>query len=309
MRRTLFSDVPRSSDAPSEPAPASGVEAGPTDFGRWLTHDLRPKGAPSQPPPEARPSQPPPVVIPVPEQAELANWLLRDLRPRSGAPPDAGVRIDPLLALRAPHSREPVLPAEVLPAEALSVEVAPDSLPPPDSLMPHAVSEAPLALVGSAEPALDDDDLSVLPSRRGKPEHRRRRALLLLAALVGVAGLSLWLRSGGQSQGTQGAEPVLAAPLATAPLPPPPPVLVEEEEPEITLPAPTLAHRSSAAVDPADDDETAPGFRGRRAGDAIARFADLPLSTQAKLAREERQKARSREASARARKSSKSSLP
>src|SRR4051812_17504779 len=169
MRRTLFSDVPRSSDAPSEPAPASGVEEGPTDFGRWLTHDLRPKGAPSQPPAiEERPSQPPTVVIPVPEQAELANWLLRDLRPRSSAPPDAGVRVDSLLALRAPDSLESVSSAEVSSAEVssaevssaevLSVEVAPDALLPPDSLVPHAVSQAPLALAGSAEPALDDDD-------------------------------------------------------------------------------------------------------------------------------------------------------
>jgi hypothetical protein len=63
-------------------------------------------------------------------------------------------------------------------------------------------------------------------------------------------------------------------------------------------------------VAPADTDDGAElGSRGRRAGDAIARFADLPLSTQAKLAREERQKARTHDASARARKASNSSPP
>jgi hypothetical protein len=298
MRRTLFSDLPRSSDAPSEPAPASRVEEGQDDFGRWLTHDLRAKGSPSQVPSAERPSQPPTVLIPVPEQAELANWLLRDLRPRSSAPPDASARRDSLLPLSSPLLTESVPPSAALSA--------------PDSLVPHAVSEAPHALTAPLEPALDDDDLAVLPSRRGRAGgQRRRRALILLAALLGVAGLSLWLRSGGPAEATQDAEPAAQAPLAAAPLPPPPPSLPEVTDEATVLPAPVSAgpRRSGAAVDPLADDDDELGPRGRRAGDAVARFADLPLSTQAKLAREERQKARARDASARARKGASNSRP
>lgn len=291
MRRTLFSDLPRSSDAPSDTAPASGVEESSHDFGRWLTYDLRAKGAASQVPIVERPSQLPEVVIPVPEQAELANWLLRDLRPRSSVPPEAGVR----QAASLPLSSAPSL--ESVPAE--------EALLPPDSLVPHAVSQAPLAL----EPALDEDDLAVLPSRRGKSRERgKRRGLVLLAALLGVAGLSLWLRWGGHAESTSGVASTASAPVAAAPLPPPPPELREEPEAEASLPAPSATgHRSAGAVAPVlETEDEEPGLRGRRAGDAVARFADLPLTTQSKLAREERQKARAHDASARARKGSSS---
>jgi len=296
MRRTLISDLPRSSDAaPSEAAPTSGVEEGPTDFGRWLARDLRAKGSPSQVPGVERPSQPPTVVIPVPEQAELASWLLRDLRPRSSAPPDAGVRMESLPPSSSPAAMDSVAALEVV--------------LPPDSLMPHTVSEAPLSLVAPLEPALDDDDLAVLPSRRGKgAEGRRRRALLLIAALLGVAGLALWLRAGGQVEANRSAEAAEHAPLAAAALPPPPPAIQEEIVGETALPAPTSAPRRAAGGDPAASIADR-AERGRRSGDAVARFADLPLATQAKLAREERQKARAHDASARTRKAVRSSGP
>jgi hypothetical protein len=299
MRRTLLSELPPS-DAPSEP-PASGVQEGSNDFGRWLTHDLRAKGSPSQVPIVERPSQLPSVVIPVAEQAELANWLLQDLRPRdlrqrSSAPPDAGVQRASLLPLSSASSLESLLADEALP---------PNSVLSPDSLVPHAVSEAPLSLLAPLEPALEDDDLAVLPSRRGKTgERSRRRGLVLLAALLGVAGLALWLRSGGRAEATSGVESAANAPVAAAPLPPPPPLLEETEPEAVLLATPATGHRSGKAVEPVLDDEADPGFRGRRAGDAVARFADLPLTTQSKLAREERQKARAHDASARARKAS-----
>ncbi|MEO8178338.1 MAG: hypothetical protein ABI895_05840 [Deltaproteobacteria bacterium] len=314
MRRTLLSDLPRSSDPPSEPAPASGVEEGGGDFARWLTHDLRAKGSPSQVPLAERPSQPPSVLIPVPEQAQLANWLMRDLRPRSSAPPDAGVYRESSLPLGSPTALESVPPSELLlaPDSLVPHTLVPDTLVPdtlvPDTLVPDTMSEAPLARAPALEPALDEDDLSVLPSRRGKGRERRRQALILLSALLGVAGLSLWLRSQGQAEATQGAGPAANVPLAAAPLPPPPPWLPEDTVEETAPLAPTATvRRSGAAADV--DDGLEPGPRGRRAGDAVARFADLPLATQSKLAREERQKARARDARARARKAASSSLP
>jgi hypothetical protein len=235
----------------------------------------------------------------VPEQAQLANWLMRDLRPRSSAPPDAGVQRESSLPLGSPTALASVPPSELL---------APDSLV-PHTLVPDTMSEAPLARAAALEPALDEDDLSVLPSRRGKGRERRRQALILLSGLLGVAGLALWLRSQGQAETARGAEPAATVPLAAAPLPPPPPWLPEVEE--TATPAPTApVRRSGAAADPAADVAgLEPGLRGRRAGDAVARFADLPLSTQSKLAREERQKARARDARARARKAASSSLP
>jgi hypothetical protein len=294
MRRTLFSDLPGSSDGPSEPAPASGVEPGSHDLGRWLIRDLRAKG--SHVPLVDRSSQPPSVSIPILEQAELADWLLRDLRPRSGAPHDQRLPRESLLPLSSP-------------TELASVAVG----EPPDSLVPHALSEAPLALSGALEPALEEDDLAVLPSRRGKSRERsRRRALVLLAALLGVAGLSLWLRSGGHAEATGDATPAANAPVAAAPLPPPPPDFSEGTDQELAVPtAAAPARRSGAPVDPGAGraEEEEPGLRGRRAGDAVARFADLPLSTQSKLAREERQKTRARDASARAHKSASSARP
>jgi hypothetical protein len=328
MRRSLFSDQPPASETPTESAPVSGVEQTGNDFGRWLTYDLRPKGAPSLAPPSEPSSEAADVQAqaalapekPAPEEPALASWLLRDLRPRSSAPPAVPPR-----TLAPPQSEAlPVTgtalaePRSVLPlASAASLALAaapargPDSLA-PDSLVPHAVSEAPRARMSTSDLALDAEDLAVLPSSRARAAGQRRwRHAALLAALLGGVALLLWRGSGSSADAARRAasEPNLA--LAAAPLPPPPPQFVAEQDSEPAEPPPSAPASSHSAATPAavepPDDPSSP--RGRRAGDAVARFADLPTPTLSKLAREERQKLRSRDASVRARKAASNSRP
>jgi hypothetical protein len=70
-----------------------------------------------------------------------------------------------------------------------------------------------------------------------------------------------------------------------------------------------VRHASGTAAPSEPGVPDLPGHAGRRAGDAIARFADLPSPTLSKLAREERQKIRERETRARARKAVGSATP
>jgi hypothetical protein len=191
--------------------------------------------------------------------------LLQDLRPRHSQAPEA-----------APHSV---------------------SLP-PDSLVPHAVSEVPSApLPASLPPAsLDDEDLAVLPSRRGAGLRTRWRHAVVLAALLTLAGALIWVGMAPPAEQAAGEVAAAAsAPMMAAPLPPPPPPEGMELEAE-PLPeaAPAAASRGHASEDDFDPESDERGPRGRRAGDAIARFADLPGATLSRLARDERQKARSR---------------
>ena len=147
-----MSDRPRSSEVPSEPAPASHIEET-SDFGRWLTRDLRTKGTPSQPPPSEwppveRPGEPPSVVIAAPEEPALASWLLSGLKPRASVPPEVAIVSPRASATHALPDEAPT--PEAAPAAALLIPVDVEagesgSLPAPDSLMPHAVSEPPRA--------------------------------------------------------------------------------------------------------------------------------------------------------------------
>ena len=181
----------------------------------------------------------------------------------------------------------------------------------PDSLVPHAVSGAPRALVAASDLALDADDLAVLPSSRARAARgqRWRYAVLLAALLGGLALLLLWRGSGSPASATRGPDPGPNAALAAAPLPPPPPAFVMEEAPDEDPPAPAAsAHAAAAAPAPESPDDLS-GPRGRRAGDAVARFADLPTPTLSKLARDERQKLRSRDASVRAQKAANAPRP
>jgi hypothetical protein len=274
-RRTLNSDLSRASERPTEPAPASGVGTAGSDFGLWLTRDLRPKGAPSEIPVE-RPSQAPSVMIADAAEPELASWLLQDLKPRHSQLPEAQQAL-----LAPPSSAQRAL-----------------SLPSPDSLMPHAVSDvpsAPLPVAAPLTPALDDEDLAVLPSRPGKGLRARWRHAVVLAALLAVGGALFWVGTAPQAEQVGGGTNVAAAPMAAAPLPPPPP----PEGAELELAAPVEAVPAPAARGPASTADEDPelderGARGRRAGDAVARFADLPGATLSRLARDERQKARAR---------------
>jgi len=342
-RRTLFSDRPRSSEVPSEADPISGVEQAGGDFGRWLTHDLRPKGAPSQAPPTERSIEvqsfpPQSLLVPVQEEPELASWLLRDLKPRSSSPPHAYAHGDALSQAETLPAQAAVSEAAVVSKAAVgfdaaagsdaalsapaasaplslaspSAERAANSLLPPDSLVPHAVSEAPRALAARSEAALDDDDLAVLPSSRARRAGQRRwRHVAVLAALLGALALVFWRRSSADADAMGGGvDPALSAALAAAPLPPPPPQLKDEDSDSDDPPAPVpaVSHRASPAPDEAELPELS-GPHGRRAGDAVARFADLPTPTLSKLAREERQKARSRDARVRAQKAASNSGP
>ncbi|MEY2930678.1 MAG: hypothetical protein RL033_1427 [Pseudomonadota bacterium] len=292
-RPTLLSDRPPS----SEPDPATPVAGPVSDFGHWLTRDLRAKGTPSELPaaelpaaelpaaeptavelsPAERPSAERPsaerpsqhtVLITDAPEPELNSFLVRDLRPRGSVPP------------------------EVLRATLLASKW--ESVVPPDSLVPHAVSEAPPASLVLA-PQLEAEDLAVLPSRgRGKKNWRQ---LVVLAALLSVAGALLWVVTGPQAEGLAGAAATAAPAMISVPLPPPPPAEAAPVEPAVVPEpsvAPVTAGTSTAAREPESDgpESDEPGRRGRRAGDAVARFADLPSPTLSRLAREEHKRAR-----------------
>ncbi|MEY4545964.1 MAG: hypothetical protein RL685_2159 [Pseudomonadota bacterium] len=202
-------------------------------------------------------------------EPELSSFLVRDLRPRGSVPPEA-------------------LRATLLASKWESV------VPPPDSLVPHAVSEAPPASLVLA-PLLEAEDLAVLPSRRRSK--RNWRQLVVLAALLSVAGALLWVVTGPQAEGLAGAAAAAAPAMISAPLPPPPPAEAAPVEP-VVVPEPSVvpaiggpgAAAPEAESDGPESDE--PGRRGRRAGDAVARFADLPSPTLSRLAREEHKRAR-----------------
>jgi len=313
-----MSDRPRLSEVPSEPAPASHIEES-SDFGRWLTRDLRTKGTPSQAPPSQAPPPPEPsqlssIVVAAPEEPDLASWLLTGLKPRGSVPPDVA-----LVAQGGMVGADDAPTPQAGPVDALFIPVdveaaAAGRLSPPDSLMPHVVSERPRAgesgaLLALSDDALDADDLAVLPSRKRASGQRRWRHVAVAALLLGTLGVLFWRGTGSQVEAAR-ADAAASAPQAAEPLPPPPPaqedIVALPEEPE---PAPVHHASGSAAPSEPDDLSDLPGRAGRRAGDAIARFADLPPPTLSKLAREERQKIREREARARTRKTANRAAP
>jgi hypothetical protein len=245
----------------------------------------------------------PSIVVAAPEEPALASWLLSGLRPRGSVPPE--VAVVPEGGMAAAPAAELLIPVEIEAGAA-------GSLPPPDSLMPHAVSEPPRAAgaaLALAADGLDADDLAVLPSRGRAGGQRRWRHVAVAALLLATLGV-LFRRGTGSQVESAHADAAANAPQAAEPLPPPPPsredITVPPEEPE---PAAPQRHASGAPASSEPELPDVPGRAGRRAGDAIARFADLPPPTLSKLAREERQKIREREARARTRKAASSTTP
>lgn len=255
----------------SKPRSSGGASDG---FAAWLTADLRPKGS------GAPPSSRAPLSLrpePRPEQLALARWLTSDLRPRgSSAPPPS------------------------------SLVLAPESSPaPPDSLAPQVVpADLVVSDAAALAPAvdLDADDLAVLPSRRSRARGARGRWLGPAAALLLVAGLGTLLLGRASSDSSDDAGAAAAAAAVTEVLPPPPPdtapaaVEPSVELAEAPVPRPTVAGGSARSL-AEDAEEPDVVLRGR--GRSTARFADLPSPTLSKLARQERERARSRAADVR----------
>lgn len=239
------------------------AEAPSPDLASWLTSDLRVKGAPSTPPPAESPS-PPIAVVVVPEsergaeQSALGAWLTSDLRPRQSLPPE-----------------------------------------PPDSLAPQVVAPPPALDAAITDPGadLEADDFAVLPGRRGKRStaSRRARAVAAVALLLSAVGGFLFLadRPAPSHLESIAAAQAAAQPLGALPPPPPSELPPAEPLPESEPPPAIRAARSAEPAPPPLESEEDPllGPRGRN----WARYADLPLPTLSRLAREERELAKQRD--------------
>ena len=278
MKRRILVFTPPSEGEADHVVAEAPAGARSSELGRWLTHELRAKGAP-------KPSRPPaPIVLPSPDasdpaQAEFARWLTSDLRPRGSS----------------------------VPPQALAPQV------PPDSLAPQVLPELEEAAITQA-PDLDDDDLSVLPGRRkalavfGSPRARRSVAALGVALLA----VGFFLMRGadhvpGSAESAAAAE-VDGAGNAAVLLPPPPEVVpdesvAEDESPAVASKRRTKWPEAADAVEPAAPAE--PPWR--LGGPSVARFPDLPSPKLSELAREGQQAAAERDAAVR--KAGKPSLP
>jgi hypothetical protein len=191
---------------------------------------------------------------------EFSRWLLADLRPRNS------------------------------------------SLPPVDSLAPQTVHEEPSLQSDSPDVTLGAEDLAVLPPRRRTVQRYGRHAAVVLL-LLGSLGLVARLGLGPARQ-------VASVPAAEAPavavaaaLPPPVVEVVDEPDPAPSAAPPPNRHStpvSTPAAAPAPDVPESLVPRGRRSGSAIARFADLPIPTLSRLAKDERQDTHEHDATVRA---------
>ncbi len=282
-------------------APPLNADPGPSsvELRNWLTHDLRVKGAASgsnpPQPVETRPSTPAALDAPEKEQSEFARWLMSDVRPRASAVPEA---LAPVRQVEPASSAGAGLLAP--PGEPRSAgSVAPDSLAP---LLVSVEEGAP-----TAPPDLDDDDFSVLPGRRKTRALLGRRSLVPLGLVLLSSGFFL-MRTGAPAA-DPGEESASAAPMGmTGVLPPPPPEQVPfEAEPdpdeEWVEAQPVGAPRRASAegeaqLEPADSLDPADP-RWRLGGPSKARFPDLPLPTLSRLAKDELEQARQRDAAAR----------
>jgi hypothetical protein len=297
-------------------------QAGDPELARWLTRDLRPKGAPLSSPPSS-PSAPPP------SQAEvLAGWLTQDLTPKNSLLPRASVPPSerPMAARSSPVPTPAVsVPAAPMPAVSfpespfrdvrgseppaplssplppVAVAAAPSAAAPPvaahvaiDSLAPQVVTPDPPSLPVVAPVGLDDDDLAVLPGRRrAEGSDRKKYAFVLLGALCFAAAIGVGIRQ--RSGGDTGAAASLGSPTdVTGALPPPPPSaeeLLATPEPPAQAP-PRRAKGGSEepedALDPLDP-------RNALGGPSVRRYADVPSPTLSRLAREQRRLARERD--------------
>lgn len=282
-RETLTSvrsqPAPRGADRQVAPA-----EAGAADFGSWLTHDLRVKGAPrsraSGAPPSAAPEPPPvevqlaaPATEPRDERSEFARWLIADLAPRKRGDRDSS----------APRGG-------------------------PDSLAPQEVTPPPAQEGSSLRPAeeLEEDDLAVLPGRARSSwfsARQRRQALLVAGLLLFGLGISS-LRGRVSSEPASAAAAEQAEQRPTELLPPPPSEVppVESEVEAVTVAPPERAQsigRVRQTTPEVTDGAHEEPFSGARGGPNVARYPDLPSPTLSRLAREEREQARRREDEAR----------
>ena len=259
-RRSLLSVPP---PATGSAPPDTGLDAEASDLGRWLALDLRTKGVPSEPPPLELPSVHQKRIVDA-EQPDNSSWRVPELRTRgSSLPPDS------------------LAPQEVATA------LAPESAPPPD---------------------LDDEDLAVLPRLAGLPKARQpARALMGVGVLLMISLVGGWWWGRGQIVDGQSLDVAAAASshVVASALPPPPPELVEDEA-EADLDSSPAAVTTKATGSEAASESESPqprdprGPQGRRAGDSVARFPDLPSPTLSRLSKDERQDARSRDDSVRA---------
>src|SRR5688572_18654200 len=131
--------------------PQAVSQAGEPELARWLTRDLRPKGAPLSSPPSS-------ASAPPPSEAEvLAGWLTQDLTPKNSLLPRASI---------PPSERPGAGRLSPVPTPAVSVPAAPmpvsfpaspfrdvrGSEPPAHLSSPPPSAEAPLS-VAAAQPA------------------------------------------------------------------------------------------------------------------------------------------------------------
>jgi hypothetical protein len=283
-------------------------QEGDAELARWLTRDLRVKGAPLSSPPGAASTS-------APSEAEvLAGWLVQDLTPKHSVRPRASLAPSeppppaplaaapsapplPVSPFRDARGSEPPPPPEPPPvlAQASNVDVAgPVALAPVDSLAPQEVMLDAPSLPAGSPAALDDDDLAVLPGRRrAAGSGRKKRALLLLgvSCLVLAVGVGFRQRSGSDA--------VTAASSASptgvsAVLPPPPPsedeLLAPEQPPE-----PPVRHHTAASSAEPDDALDPLDPRNSLGGPSVRRYADVPSPTLSRLAREQRRLQRERD--------------
>lgn len=267
-RRSLLSVPPPSTPASVPAAPGADAEA--SELGRWLAQDLRTKGAPSEAASPELPSVHQKRIVEA-EQPDNSSWRVPQLRVRGS------------------------------------------SLP-PDSLSPQEVSAA-VAPEPAPDPELEDEDLAVLPSLAGLPKARQpAQALLGVGVLLTFAIGGGWWWGKAQISDESGEAAAVASPqIVAAPLPPPPPEVLEEQALEgqselepAQVPPTSVATKASGgetALDSKLPESLRPeamGPRGRRSGDSVARFADLPSPTLSRLSKNERREARSRDDGVRA---------
>jgi hypothetical protein len=200
------------SASPAAPRP-DGDSA---EFGRWLTNDLRPKGAPKESRPRA------PVVLPSPDapdpqQAEFARWLTHDLRPRGSSMP---------------------------PPDSLSPQLLPELEAAPPPLAPHELDDDDLSVLPARSKAL-----ALFGSRE------RRRSLAVLGVLLLASGFFLMRGSKPVTDLTDSAAAADASGVAVVLPPPPPDEPSEEADPVVELDAtgrPRPAAPQGPPVDPED---------------------------------------------------------
>jgi len=148
------------------------------ELGRWLTRDLRPKGAPLSGPPAA-------ASAPPSEADVLAGWLARDLTPKNSARPRA-----PSVA---PRGALPSVPPPPIAPFALARE-AWDSVPPfvaspaiASSVPTLSSAETPSAEMLSTDISSEAMSPEVPPSARAVPAALRPRATALVEAAVATS--------------------------------------------------------------------------------------------------------------------------